>query len=844
MKNTITFIFVLVAYSISSVAQILRSDISLSDPFVMADNKTQYYYMTGTGGGLWKSKDLETWTGPTYPISTSETTWMGASPQVWASEIHYYNDTYYNISTFTNSAITIDSNGHKRRAVHILQSKLPNGTYSVIPDGDPTYLPADKTTLDGTLFVDTDGTPYLLYCHEWIQNGNGTIEYIQLKDDLSGSIGTGKIIMRASDASWNNSAVTDGPFVFRTQTGRLGIIWTSWHGGDYVQGVAYSSNGKLSGTWTQQALPITPDNFGHGMLFRDFNGQLLMSIHSHRTIDASTQHWERHPALFIMDDSGNELKTVMEYKAKIDLQHPTNVMVDNPNFEYGKQGWTSTTNAQNQQIASNQSGAISGKFFESWDPNSCVGEMYQVRNNIPDGTYKVSIAAFRSYPVSGGSENAEVVKIFANDNETVVNSATPKFFSVVVYVTNGTLKFGIRSEKKNYQWMGIDNVTIQYYGVEKYTEDQIDAVDNRVYFRNIKSGKFLNAGQSWGTKALLSEHALDFNLVERPNGRFALDSRLSNGGGNHYADANGYLDGALTDFRVNTTDGKECSLSPDGSHYWGSTSSGAFTATLTSRASNYAKWEMLSYADLVEELKNATKDSPVDATFMISCPNFGRNDTRISEWNGNELTRDGDVTNMCVQAPNTAFNVYQTINNIPNGIYELHVQGFYRDGTAEVAAGRRNAGTENIRALLYANDVSEPLKSIFDEADSKKLPASMAETTSAGNIPATLEGASNMFSAGLYPVTLTVEVKDNTLTLGIKKTTANSPASNWTVFDNFELYYLGDPATGISDIQNDAPNYSNHPENRIFDLSGRIITTPINQLPHGIYIINGKKVIK
>ena len=38
--------------------------ISLSDPCILADKKTNMYYMTGTGGFLWKSKDLKYWDGP------------------------------------------------------------------------------------------------------------------------------------------------------------------------------------------------------------------------------------------------------------------------------------------------------------------------------------------------------------------------------------------------------------------------------------------------------------------------------------------------------------------------------------------------------------------------------------------------------------------------------------------------------------------------------------------------------------------------------------------------------------------------------------------------------------
>ena len=231
------FVAVLIATVEPMTAQELRSDINLSDPFVMADAKTQQYYMTGTGGRLWRSSDLETWNYLGFPLQFNEEAWMGGSPQVWASEIHYIDGRYYNFSTLTNSKITIDSDGHPRRAVHILESRLPEGKYTLISGGDDTYVPAEKTTLDASYFEDTDGKRYLIYCHEWIQNGNGTIEYIELKPDMTGTVGEGVVMTRAHDATWNTSPVTDGPFLFRTQTGRLGMIWTSWHGGRYVQGV-------------------------------------------------------------------------------------------------------------------------------------------------------------------------------------------------------------------------------------------------------------------------------------------------------------------------------------------------------------------------------------------------------------------------------------------------------------------------------------------------------------------------------------------------------------------------------------------------------------------------------
>jgi hypothetical protein len=289
--------------------------IVLSDPFILADQKTKLYYMTGTGGMLWKSKDLKFWDGPFQVTKTDPQSWMGPRPMIWAAEIHSYKNKYYYFATFTNRSVMIDTvNGRaiERRASHVLVSDKPDGPY--VPMKDSIYLPADQPTLDGTFWIDKDGKPYMVYCYEWLQNLNGTIEKIELKPDLSGSIGKGKLLFRASDAPWSRekdeqgkdkpNKVTDGPWLFHTGTGRLGMIWTSWIYDVYTQGVAYSVNGTLDGPWIQEKEPITPPNFGHGMLFRTFQGKLLMSIHSHKVVNGRTV---RVPHLFEVDLSGDKL---------------------------------------------------------------------------------------------------------------------------------------------------------------------------------------------------------------------------------------------------------------------------------------------------------------------------------------------------------------------------------------------------------------------------------------------------------------------------------------------------------------------------------------------------------
>lgn len=296
--------------------------IRLSDPFVLADEASRTYYMTGTGGQLWKSKDLQRWDGPYTVTQTDPQSWMGPRPMIWAAELHQYKGKYYYFATFTNRSVKIDTvkgNVIERRACHVLVSDKPDGPY--VPMADETYLPADQPTLDATFFIDKDRKPYMIFCHEWLQNWNGTVEKIELKPDLSGVVGNRKLLFRAFDSPWSRekdeqgnvipNKVTDGPFAFRTQTGALGMIWTSWVYSDYTQGVAYSTSGTLDGPWVQEPEPITPPNFGHGMIFRTFDGKLLLCCHSHYN---DRGNYIRIPAFFLLDDSGDRIKVLGRYR--------------------------------------------------------------------------------------------------------------------------------------------------------------------------------------------------------------------------------------------------------------------------------------------------------------------------------------------------------------------------------------------------------------------------------------------------------------------------------------------------------------------------------------------------
>ena len=81
----------------------------------------------------------------------------------------------------------------------------------------------------------------------------------------------------------NDGYVTDGPWFYRTQSGKLQMIWSSFGEYEYAIGIAESASGKVAGPWVQVANPLFHKNGGHAMIFESFSGELLLALHQPNT---------------------------------------------------------------------------------------------------------------------------------------------------------------------------------------------------------------------------------------------------------------------------------------------------------------------------------------------------------------------------------------------------------------------------------------------------------------------------------------------------------------------------------------------------------------------------------
>ena len=261
-----------------------KEDIRIRDPFILTDTQNKCYYMYGTTAllpdslgttasfSVYKTYDLEHFEEPKVIFEGSDGFW--ATQDYWAPEVHKYNGKYYLFGSFKHP--------DRCRGTQILVCDTPDGRF--VPVSDAPATPADWECLDGTLWVENE-TPYLIFCHEWLQIKNGAICALPLSSDLTSPVGEPITLFHAADnpevtslsAKRPDCYITDGPFLYLEQ-GKLKMIWSSTAKGRYLVLEAESEGGVL-GPWHH--LPPRFDfDGGHAMLFQRLDGQRMISLHA------------------------------------------------------------------------------------------------------------------------------------------------------------------------------------------------------------------------------------------------------------------------------------------------------------------------------------------------------------------------------------------------------------------------------------------------------------------------------------------------------------------------------------------------------------------------------------
>ncbi|MEA5130118.1 MAG: family 43 glycosylhydrolase [Bacteroidales bacterium] len=243
--------------------------VSLGDPFIMLHQGVYYAYGTQAEDGIevYTSDNLEEWEkAPALALHKDNSF---GDKWFWAPEVYYVNGKFYMYYTAEEHmcAATSDS---------------PLGPF--IQEVKKPMLEGEKT-IDNSLFIDDDGTPYLFFDRF---NDGLNIWVAELEEDLitikKQTLHPCIHVSQEWEKVWPR--VNEGAFV----TKHNGMYYMTYSANSYESpfyGVGCATATSIMGEWTKypdNPLLQKPGNLvgvGHSALFRDKKENLRIVFHAH-----------------------------------------------------------------------------------------------------------------------------------------------------------------------------------------------------------------------------------------------------------------------------------------------------------------------------------------------------------------------------------------------------------------------------------------------------------------------------------------------------------------------------------------------------------------------------------
>lgn len=497
------------------------------------------------------------------------------------------------------------------------------------------------------------------------------------------------------------------------------------------------------------------------------------------------------------------------------------------NVESGGHGTNWQTNSH---VYTASDGYQTEKFIERWvdgnsDPvtNTKVdgagrlsdGVLSQTLHNLPAGGYKVTCYAMATQQSKGNDYKVEGVSVFA-DTKSTPNSQTvatlagvPQKYEFLLDIKEGEdLTIGFKLDKCTANWVFVDNFQIEYCGpsfkamnladVQKAAaelEAQMGGMEVCPTYTDKASELIAAVGEMTTDTDEAEINAMKQQLTDiaaKIDKSSALYAELTE------------LDATIGDFLSEGPAGTEVDELEKLYNDCGYEVNESVSDLLSSFSLNNE--QLTQYmADLkvkLEAAQNASIKPGDDITRKIVNPSF---DTGTSEgWTGN-VTVSKDYKNC--EAYEKTFDLYQDITNLPDGVYELSVLAFQRVGTNEDASRAHDNGTENITAVIYANDLETPFTSPYTygmKAPSGGKPADYEYTLNGEKvyIPNSMQGMAAAITENpeAYTVTVPMLVEGGTLRIGVRAKKRPSNTHDWAIWDNFRLKYIGSKGEALNAV--------------------------------------------
>lgn len=282
----------LAASSVPHYTNPIGGSITMGDPFILVDEHRFFLYGTtavSEGFKCWVSTNLVDWTERGYAYRKSAESWGGKT--FWAPEVIKYRERYYMVFSCQPS-----SNQSFSARICLAVSDRPEGPFT---DFKTPLLDNGWSCIDGHIFIDTDGTPYLFFAKVGVIDAppkrylSGMVYGVKLKLDLSGLDGE-PVLCTQADQPWElpedgRSRCNEGSFVFE-RNGTYYMTYSANHYAEPFYGIGYATATAPLGPWTKspgnpfvsQEPTIGVSGPGHNCVIASPDGkELFMVYHSH-----------------------------------------------------------------------------------------------------------------------------------------------------------------------------------------------------------------------------------------------------------------------------------------------------------------------------------------------------------------------------------------------------------------------------------------------------------------------------------------------------------------------------------------------------------------------------------
>mgnify|MGYP004543458675 FL=1 len=443
------------------------------------------------------------------------------------------------------------------------------------------------------------------------------------------------------------------------------------------------------------------------------------------------------------------------------------------------------------------------------------GYLSQTLTNLPAGAYKLSCYAMACQQDKGANFKVDGVTLFANTDskenakKVATDPGVPQKFEFMFEVKEGeNLNFGLKLENTTANWLFVDEFQVEYYGADSQMMYLLDMQNeaNTAY----QTAEMLASAAYPGyieTVAELAEAGLSMDATSSQEDILAQKAKIQeaveamNTSAAKYAELqtlNDEVQAFLGDGDVATE--AFFKLVDDCGNGTTLEDLALYNHTLDNAQLDEYMGKLKTE---LEESRKLRVVAGVDITYMITNPSF---DTGTGEgWTGAKtVSKD----NMNCESYQGTFDMYQEIEAPKTGVYEISAQAFHRVAANDVASVAYGNGSEDITAVLYANNLESKFASPYTygmDAESGGDPADYKYTNADGKdvyIPNSMKGfaAACAENPEAYKTTVLVYAEEGEpIRLGVRETVRpSSNAGDWAIWDNFTAKFVGDDAAAIN----------------------------------------------